>query len=198
MCNRPFRYEVAWETHQGFGDFVSQTWNPNSNFFLASSNFKKEVVNWNKEVFRHIRNRKKRTLARIAGINEQLERNWSHSLATYEEKLRSELFDILKQEELLWYQKSRKKWLTDGDRNTQFFHVSTMSRRKRNKIDRLQTENGEWVENQEGLKILAIKYFESLFSANDLQPLVFESNVSFLLLDIAVLRLPLKMYLGER
>lgn len=93
------------------------------------------------EIFGHIFHRKKRVLARIEGINKELERNWSHALVSQEYKLRSESFDILRQEEVFWYQKSRRKWIKDGDCNTRFFHLYTMIRRKRNKIDRLQLQN---------------------------------------------------------
>lgn len=39
-----------------------------------------------------------------------------------------------------------------------------MIRQKRNRIDRLQSENGEWVEDQNKLKELTVQYFQNLFS----------------------------------
>ncbi|XP_043717860.1 uncharacterized protein LOC122665789 [Telopea speciosissima] len=38
------------------------------------------------------------------------------------------------QEELLWQQKSRSNWYVHGDRNTKFFHLTTVKRRARNVI----------------------------------------------------------------
>lgn len=103
-------------------------------------------------------------MARIAGINVELERNWSHSLPTHEDKLRLELHEILKQEEIFWHPKSRTKWITNGDRNTRFFHISTMSPRKRNKIDRLPSEEVVWIEDQDALKNMAVRYFQNLLT----------------------------------
>jgi hypothetical protein len=39
-----------------------------------------------------------------------------------------------KQEETMWCQKSRIRWLNEGERNTKFFHRTTIGRRSHNKI----------------------------------------------------------------
>ena len=51
-----------------------------------------------------------------------------------EKQLIEEFNNTLVQEELLWFQKSREQWVKFGDRNTKFFHVQTLVRRKHNKI----------------------------------------------------------------
>ncbi|KAE8675999.1 Myosin-15 [Hibiscus syriacus] len=50
---------------------------------------------------------------------------------------RSELWRLLRIEEHIWYQNSRKKWINDGDRNTRFFHTCASVRRKRNALNAL-------------------------------------------------------------
>ncbi|KAL5858823.1 hypothetical protein ACOSQ4_000119 [Xanthoceras sorbifolium] len=65
---------------------------------------------------------------------------------------------------MFWHQKSRNNWLRCGDRNTKFFHLSTMIRRRRNKIEGLRDVNGDWVDDKFGLKRIACDYFISLFS----------------------------------
>lgn len=90
-------------------------------------------------VFGHITHEKRRLLARIAGINRELEVKWSHSLQTLKTQVREELPKLLKEEEIFWNKKSRKKWLTDGDHNSRYFHISTMIPKKRNRIDRLKS-----------------------------------------------------------
>lgn len=86
--NRPFWYEVAWESHEGFKDLVGKTWKPQSNMFLAAKNFKKEVSVWNRRVFGNITQKKRKLLARIAGVNNKLELDWSNSLNMLESHLK--------------------------------------------------------------------------------------------------------------
>ena len=41
-------------------------------------------------------------------------------------------------EEILWRQKSRKVWLSEGDRNTSFFHKMANAHRRRNMMFRVK------------------------------------------------------------
>ena len=61
--------------------------------------------------------------------------------------LKMQLSKAYKEEELYWSQKSRNRWLKEGDKNTAFFHLSVMAKRKRNRISLLQKSNGEWCMN---------------------------------------------------
>ena len=42
------------------------------------------------------------------------------------------------------FQRSREEWIAYGDINTKFYHASTLVRRKRNRIERLKNNEGEW------------------------------------------------------
>lgn len=96
-------------------------------------------------VFGHITQKKKKILRRLEGISREQERNWSHSLSLLETEVKQELLETLTQEELFWHQKSPRKWIRDGDRNTRFFNISIIHRRNRNKIDHLQNDLEEWI-----------------------------------------------------
>jgi len=77
-----------------------------------------------------------------------------------EASIQQEYNDVLKQEEILWYQKSRENWVKLGDRNTSFFHTQTLVRRKRNKLQGLFLENGQWNSDDVILQAEAINYFK--------------------------------------
>ena len=58
-------------------------------------------------------------------------RNTDDGLIRLDLDLRKEYNEILLPEELLWFQKSREKWVRNGDRNTKYFHSLTNIRRRR-------------------------------------------------------------------
>ena len=70
-------------------------------------------------------------MARINGIQRVNSIRPSTFLLNLESELQKELEVVLNQEEELWALKSRVNWMIQGDRNTSFYHVSTMVRRKR-------------------------------------------------------------------
>ncbi|PPD89099.1 hypothetical protein GOBAR_DD13954 [Gossypium barbadense] len=74
--------------------------------------------------------------------NRILEIRPSLGLQSQEFEVRQEVQDVLKHEKLLWFQKSRMIWLSNGGKNTRYFHSGTLARWKRNKIERLKIEIG--------------------------------------------------------
>lgn len=79
-------------------------------------------------------------------------------------KEKSRLIDELwDQEENLWHQRSRVKWLREGDANTKFFHQSTLQRCRRNKVLKIMDGDGTWVENPNLVRKLVDDHFINLF-----------------------------------
>ena len=68
------------------------------------------------------------------------------------------------QEEEFWALKSRLDAATFRDRNTSYFHVSTIIRRRRNKIRCIKDDKGEWIADEEGVKQHILAGFENLYT----------------------------------
>lgn len=65
-------------------------------------------------------------------------------------------------EEIFWPQRSKIKWLKEGDRNTKFFHKVASQHKNNNNIQRIWL-NGEWVQNQDVIHQEVEEYYMNLF-----------------------------------
>ncbi len=125
--------------------------------------FTEAVILWNKDVFGNIFWKKKNLVARLKGIQCSLATRPSDFLVVLKKKLRLEYLGVLQQEEEFWSVKSRYNWLIQGDRNTAFFHSSTLVRRKRNRILSLKDNMGNWVHLAAEVATLVRNGFIDLF-----------------------------------
>ncbi|XP_025703091.1 uncharacterized protein [Arachis hypogaea] len=115
---------------------------------------------WNKEVFGDIHRKKNRILARLNGISLKLGFEVNLFLEDLQTELWKELEAIFIQEEILWKQYSRCKWINYGDRNTSYFHNLATTRRRRNRVTVLKNQHGEWPYE----KLVAFGLFPTLTS----------------------------------
>ena len=61
--------------------------------------------------------------------------------------------------------KSITNWIIFGERNTTFFHQSTLAKRSRNGITSIQDANGNWVHNLDGVKEVILTHFQKLYQS---------------------------------
>ncbi|KAK8660414.1 hypothetical protein V6N13_051340 [Hibiscus sabdariffa] len=77
---------------------------------------------------------------------------------------------LLDKDEAYWAEWARVTWLTQGDRNTAYFHARASGRRKKNHILGLFNENGIWTDKQAEVAGVAMRYFTTLFSSSQPSP----------------------------
>ncbi|KAK8507655.1 hypothetical protein V6N12_066990 [Hibiscus sabdariffa] len=85
------------------------------------------------------------------------------SLQNLEISLKQELAEVLKQEESLWFQRSRTEWILDGDRNTKHYHRVTKSRERRKKCFMIKLGNGQWCLDPSLIREEVVTYFKEVF-----------------------------------
>ena len=89
-------------------------------------------------------------------------RNSEGQLWETERDIIAEIEDFQKRKEIHWQQRSRVKWLKAGDKNSKFFHSSTIHRRQVNIITRLNTNRG-WLTDDSAIISHINGFFEQIF-----------------------------------
>ena len=106
---------------------------------------------------------KKRLWAGPEGIQKKLTFYRFPALLKLERKIPKDLDLTLQQEELRLFQRSREDWLTSGDRNTKFYHISTVVCRRRNKLECLKNNTGEWITDPISLEGVVMDFYKNLY-----------------------------------
>jgi hypothetical protein len=160
---RPFRFEAAWLQHREFAEFLKNHWETDAEVPTALEGLTVQLKIWNKWVYGNIFQKKRKVLARLGGIQKAIAVRGNPHLYQLEDDLSAEYNQILRQEEIHWFQKSRCNWISFGDRNTSYFHTKTIIRRQRNKIKALKNELQVWVWEENKLKDMAREFYQKLF-----------------------------------
>ncbi|KAL8137954.1 LOW QUALITY PROTEIN: hypothetical protein V2J09_003955 [Rumex salicifolius] len=160
----------------------------------ALAKLQEDLTDWNMNVFRNIHKRKSRLLIRLKGVAKALDRKAYIFLLSLQRELRDELEKPLEEEELLRFQKAREKWIIHEDRNTCYFHASTLIQRGTTSIAYRTTK----VDDQEALKEMAANFYEKLYkeegSSSAITPLLTEGFPRISHFDLLSLQEPFNDY----
>ncbi|KAB5569895.1 hypothetical protein DKX38_003688 [Salix brachista] len=165
----PFKFINQWADHSDFLDIVQWVWGQpilgNPMFRLTSKlgklkqHFKAKHLRCTSHISFKVYKAHNDWIA--AQHHHDLDPSNSMSGALEREKARV-YWDLCREEEAFYKQRSRVQWLSLGDHNTKFFHRSLMHRNSRNAINRLQDRDGVVYTGREEMGNLAINYYKSI------------------------------------
>jgi hypothetical protein len=162
------RYECYWEREAALEEEIANAWSlhkkPSDLGDVASNlmGVMDSLHAWSSRTIGNISkqiNRKRKKL-------ENLETRSDANSRKAARKIRKELDELLLKEETRWRQRSRISWLREGDRNTNYFHRRASWRQKKNKIEKLQSENGDIIEDAALLESMTTDFFTELYKAD--------------------------------
>ncbi|GKU88310.1 hypothetical protein SLEP1_g2593 [Rubroshorea leprosula] len=167
---RPFRVLDAWQQHPDFKKFIEDKWSEMAVKGFAGYKCQQKLKllegflkGWNKEVFGNMEAQYEQAVKKIEQVDMQNEiSDLEDAEIVKRQEGFSEMWDVLRKKELIWKQKSRSKWVHEGDANTRFFHRVAKGRRAQNNIAGLMCD-GAWIEDPVLVKNEIVKYFRSLF-----------------------------------
>ncbi|GAU25065.1 hypothetical protein TSUD_257590 [Trifolium subterraneum] len=147
---KPFRVINGWMEHPDFFDFVETTW----------KSF--DVHGKKGEVYGFLDLNIEKTVTDINVIENLLGGDDEEIDLTRRAGLNKDFWKQLIHKESLLKQKSRMRWVKEGDSNSKFFHESIKSRRRRNQLVALK-DGDRWVQGVDDVKAFVKNYFENNF-----------------------------------
>jgi hypothetical protein len=168
---RAFKFENMWLKEEGFVERVRNWWGSFQFFGSASYVMAKklralkwEIKRWNLEEFGDVRERNKARCEELKSLDDSEEgRQLSEEEKVRRCQLSRELEASLLQEEISWRQKSRIRWLKEGDKCTKFFHQVANANRRNNSIDSLVV-NGSATSDMAIIGDHIVNYYDTLFT----------------------------------
>jgi len=101
------------------------------------------IKEWNKEEYGGMEERVERLVEDIRGPDEKGEEEVLSSVEVESRKCKfKELWRLLKAKDALIAQRSKSRWLKEGDANTKFFHNCVKMRKSRNSIKAIKDNDG--------------------------------------------------------
>ncbi|XP_040970914.1 uncharacterized protein [Gossypium hirsutum] len=166
-----FRYNVCWAKDKREKEIIKNKWCRKDENTLEKIDGMHEILGpWQFKKYNKMK-------AQISVLAEHIDRIIDGPTTLFDMNNRREarikLGNLYSEEESYWAQRSRIKWLREGDRNTKFFHVRATSRHKKNNIERLQDHGERWVYDTEGINNMLVKDFtdeEILAAFNRMDP----------------------------
>lgn len=169
---KSFKYFSFLASHSKFVALLTEAWQKDicmgSRMFSLGQRLKNAKLSCralNREGFGNIQQRTDEAFSNLEEIQQALLTNPSHALFREEHVARKKWDFFAKALESFYRQKSRIRWLKEGDANTAFFHKAVVAHYSRNRIRYLRDANDVRIDNQAQVRDLILAYYTNLLGS---------------------------------
>ncbi|KAG5533571.1 hypothetical protein RHGRI_027682 [Rhododendron griersonianum] len=136
---------------------------------------KEKLKAWSIRKFGNLKLMIATTKDQLMEVQKQIQNGFNPDALALEKSLIKKLEDLWQKNAMYWHQRSRIKWLQMGDKNSRFFHLSTIQRRQRNQIMRLKDSSGVWKsEHKEIAEIIKLHFQDLAVTREEVQLAAFQ------------------------
>lgn len=163
---KPFRFNNFWHTNYSFKGVVEEEWRREGvygwmSFVLKSKlkNLKSRLREWNREEYSGM----EETVERLVGDIKELDEK-GEEVGLAEEEIASrkakfyDLWKILRARDVSIIQRSRARWMKEGDANSKYFHLCINRRSSSNSMKALKVGDG-WAVSPFDVRKAVVDYF---------------------------------------
>jgi len=169
-----FRFEKWWLQQPDFKELIAKLWNTSCAFTdpLDIWQFKirlvrKKVKGWALNINAQVRKQKLELLKEY----DLLDLKYENSVITEMERQKmkeivKDLESIWKLEEIKARQRSRDRYVKEGDRNTTYFQAVANQRNRKKRISGLEGHDG-WIDDNKGMLEHVVDFYRNLFGKEE-------------------------------
>jgi len=165
-----FKFELGWLLREGFMDMVKEIWasvqmgnTPLERWQAKIRRLRQYLRGWAKNTSGAYKKEKKALLDKLDELDKKVESiHLNEEEVNLKHVLNDRLADLLREEELKWYQRAKIRNLLEGDVNTKYFHLVASGKHRKTRIFRLEQEEGV-ISGDSNLKKYITNYYKNLF-----------------------------------
>jgi len=169
-ASKPFKFFNFWMSHPDFDRMVSEVWDSpfhGSPMYILCAKLrllKCKLKQNNKELFSDLSRRTAEARRALQATQGAMQVDpFSSTLADTEKQQIQVFTDLRLQEESFYRQKSRVRWLKEGDRNTKFFHQMVNKRHLQNRITSV-TSGDTTISDLSEIQKVFVDHFQDLLA----------------------------------
>jgi hypothetical protein len=181
-----FKYELAWLFKDGFYEKVKTVWQKETKGSSSLEIWQNKIRalrrylrGWAKNMNGAYKKEKKDITNKLDELDKKAE---STMLLPHEVDLKcclnARLIQLLREEEIRWYQRSKLDKLLQGDNNTKYFHLVANGKHRKTRISQLE-DGGQIIRGEEQLKSYITDYYKGLFGPSDGVHFSLDENINF-------------------
>ncbi|XP_071680036.1 uncharacterized protein [Lolium perenne] len=163
-----------WVKHDQFKPFLDESWQAEGKAVSMQqlqqklSRISGSLESWGRDTFGSVQREVRSLTQRLAVLRDVPLRQ---ELSDEEVQVTRRLIELYNREELMWRQRSRVQWLSEGDKNTRFFHLRASQRKKKNKISRLTRLDGTMTVEEDEMAYMTRTFYEQLYQTEGISNL---------------------------
>jgi hypothetical protein len=165
-----FKFELGWLLRDGFMEMVRGIWTntrvgetPMERWQGKIRRLRQHLRGWAKNVSGQYKKEKKEILNTLDGLDKKAENTpLQPEELNLKNCLNNRLAQMLREEELKWYQRAKVNDLLEGDSNTKYFQLVASGKHRKTRIFQLQHDD-MIIEGDQELKKYITAYYKDLF-----------------------------------
>lgn len=135
IVGKAFKFESPWTIEEECREIICEEWHKDcdgSSMLRVCKKLrgcKEKLKEWHRVKFGDLHFQISVTKEKLLEVQKLLDTGFNPDLAVTENDLKRKLEDLWQKDAMFWHQRSRVKWLQLGDKNSRFFHLTTLQRR---------------------------------------------------------------------